>query len=125
MNLYTGQVNGERWPVDRPCGWNAGLTCPLLPCGGGYEVQVITSRLVVTSAQGINTRPLQGCLSLFLHRRETEDFTYETKKTREAKLRNLLIFTIFLIPKRVKQCVCFWQKYTCQFHESYSGWGET
>ena len=33
VDLYTGQVNGERWPVDRPCGWNAGLT--LTPCGGG------------------------------------------------------------------------------------------
>ena len=41
MNLYTGKVNDERWPVDRSRGWNAGLTYPL-PCvgGGGGEVHV-------------------------------------------------------------------------------------
>ena len=37
MNLYTGQVNGERWPADCPCGWNAGLTCPNPPRGGGVR----------------------------------------------------------------------------------------
>ena len=58
--ICTGQVNGERWLVDRPCGWNAGLSCPLTPCGGLWdEVQVMSSRLVVTSAQGINTGLLQ------------------------------------------------------------------
>ena len=33
--LYTRQVNCERWPVDRPHGWNAGLTCPNPPGEGG------------------------------------------------------------------------------------------
>ena len=28
MNVYTRQVNCERWPVDRPHGWNASLTDP-------------------------------------------------------------------------------------------------
>ena len=39
MDLYTGQVNCERWLVDRPRGWDAGLTDPGPMCGGG-EVQV-------------------------------------------------------------------------------------
>ena len=34
-NIYTRQVNCERWPVDRPRGWNAGLTNPGPMCGGG------------------------------------------------------------------------------------------
>ena len=33
--VYTGQVNCEHWPVDRPRGWNAGLTDPGPMCGGG------------------------------------------------------------------------------------------
>ena len=40
MDIYTGQVNCERWPVDHPCGWNAGLNDPGPMCGGGGEVQV-------------------------------------------------------------------------------------
>ena len=40
--LSRGQVNCERWPVDRPLGWNAGLTDPGPMCmGGGGEVQVM------------------------------------------------------------------------------------
>ena len=35
LDLYTGQVNCERWPVDPPHGWNAGLTCPNPPLRGG------------------------------------------------------------------------------------------
>ena len=35
---YTGQVNGECWPVDPPGGWNAGLTAPA-PCVGGNAVE--------------------------------------------------------------------------------------
>ena len=34
LDLYTGQVNCELWPVDRPCGWNAGCD---LPRGGGVR----------------------------------------------------------------------------------------
>ena len=37
VNLYTGQVIGKRWPVDCPCGWNAGLTCPNPLLGGGVR----------------------------------------------------------------------------------------
>ena len=33
--VYTRQVNCESWPVDRPRGWNAGLTDPGPMCGGG------------------------------------------------------------------------------------------
>ena len=33
--IYTRQVNCERWPVDRPSDWNAGLTDPGPMCGGG------------------------------------------------------------------------------------------
>ena len=41
MDIYTGQVNCERWPVDHLRGWNAGLTDPGPMCGGGKgEVQV-------------------------------------------------------------------------------------
>jgi len=41
-DIYTGQVNCERWPVDRPRGWNAGLTDPGPMCEGGKgEVQVM------------------------------------------------------------------------------------
>ena len=35
MDIYTGQVNCERWPVDRLRGWNAGLTNPGPMCGRG------------------------------------------------------------------------------------------
>jgi len=38
--IYTGQVNCERWPVDRPSGWSAGLNDPGPMCGGEGEVQV-------------------------------------------------------------------------------------
>ena len=42
-------MNFERWPVDRPCGWNAGLTDLGPICvGGGGEVQVTS---VVTRGQ--------------------------------------------------------------------------
>ena len=34
-DIYTGQGNCERWPVDRPSGWNAGLIDPEPMCGGG------------------------------------------------------------------------------------------
>ena len=37
-DIYTGQVNCERWPVDRQCGWNAGFTDPGPMCGGRGEV---------------------------------------------------------------------------------------
>ena len=43
MDMYTGQVNCERWPVDHPRGWNAGLTDPGAGThvwGGEGEVQV-------------------------------------------------------------------------------------
>ena len=40
MDIYTGQVNCEHWPVDRLRGWNAGLTNPGPMCGGEGEVQV-------------------------------------------------------------------------------------
>ena len=54
-------MNCEHWLVDHPRGWNAGLTCPPGPCGGGEgEVQVMNSRWVVNSAQQINARPLQN-----------------------------------------------------------------
>ena len=39
MDIYTRQVNCERWLVDRPRGWNADLTNPGPMCGGG-ESQV-------------------------------------------------------------------------------------
>ena len=35
MDIYTRQVNCEHWPVDRPHGWNAGLTDLRPMCGGG------------------------------------------------------------------------------------------
>jgi len=35
-------VNCERWPVDPPRGWNAGLTDPEPMCGGGGEVKVVS-----------------------------------------------------------------------------------
>ena len=28
LDLYTGQVNCELWPVDRPCGGMLAVTCP-------------------------------------------------------------------------------------------------
>ena len=40
MDIYTGQVNCKRRPVDHPHGWNADLTNPGPMCGGGGEVQV-------------------------------------------------------------------------------------
>jgi len=42
VDIYTGQVNCERWLVDRPFGWNAGLTDSGPMCGGGGEVQVMS-----------------------------------------------------------------------------------
>ena len=43
MDIYAGQVNCERWPVDCLCGWNAGLTDLEPMCvGGGGEVQVMS-----------------------------------------------------------------------------------
>ena len=33
--IYSGQVNCERWPVDRPSGWIAGLTNPGTHVWGG------------------------------------------------------------------------------------------
>ena len=42
MDIYTGQVNCECWPVDvdHPRGWNAGLTDPGPMWGGEGEMQV-------------------------------------------------------------------------------------
>ena len=44
MDIYTRQVNCERWPVDSPHGWNAGLTDPGPMYGGGErgEVKVVS-----------------------------------------------------------------------------------
>ena len=43
MDIYTRLVNCERWLVDHPHGWNAGLTDPGPMCGGGRgEVKVVS-----------------------------------------------------------------------------------
>ena len=52
-------MNCERWPVDRPRGWNAGLTDPGPMCGGGGgEVQVtsVESRLSRSAGYGLASR---------------------------------------------------------------------
>ena len=48
-DIYTGQVNSERWAFDRPHGWNAGLTDLGPMCGGGGGEAQVTS--VETSSQ--------------------------------------------------------------------------
>jgi len=39
LDLYTGQVNCELWPVDRPCGGMLAVTCPNPPLRGGGGVR--------------------------------------------------------------------------------------
>ena len=49
MDIYPGQKICDRWPVDRPRGWNAGLTDPGPMCGGGIEVQVTRGQRLAVS----------------------------------------------------------------------------